>query len=421
VQFWHAWSGQTGQALQQLVDDFNARNSYGITVQVAYQGNYNALDDKIQAALASPASFKSSTRALPDVTLGSISQILTWQQAGGDIVDLNTYVEDPAWGYTPAEQADFYPVFWKQAVVKGVRLGLPAQQTAEVMVYNQTWASALGFSAPPKTPVEFQKQACAATQANNSDAEADNDNTGGWIVSTTPETIYTWLAAFGSQVVTPGGMGYQFNTPASRAAVEYLKRLHDSNCTWQVGGETATGGYGAGEYIEAGFATRRALFATSPLGNLPYLADALQRAANHDRWGVFAFPSLQGRPTITVYGPSFCMFSDSPEVQLASWIFMKWLSLPANQAKLVAASGTYPLRAATLDFLDDYAAGHPQWAAAVKLLPDALNEPALRSWDTVRWAVGDLGSQIFRYYFTTDRIPASLDLLDETARELSNR
>ena len=44
--------------------------------------------------------------------------------------------------------------------------------------------------------------------------------------------------------------------------------------------------------------------------------------------------------------------------------------------------------------------------------------PGLKSWKVVRWILGDVGTQIFRYYFTPQRIPATLELMDETAAEL---
>ncbi|MGB3903793.1 MAG: hypothetical protein WBB22_02635, partial [Anaerolineae bacterium] len=60
----------------------------------------------------------------------------------------------------------------------------------------------------------------------------------------------------------------------------------------------------------------------------------------------------------------------------------------------------------------------PQWATALELLDHAQPEPGLGSWKTVRWVLGDVGTQIFRYYFTPDRIPITLELMDETIAEL---
>ena len=95
--------------------------------------------------------------------------------------------------------------------------------------------------------------------------------------------------------------------------------------------------------------------------------------------------------------------------------------LTKQQAKFVTTTGTYPTRASTLNFLDQYTNQNPQWTMAQELLENAKPEPNFQSWDVVRWVLGDVGTQIFRYYYTPDRIPATLELLDETAAELHDR
>ena len=70
-----------------------------------------------------------------------------------------------------------------------------------------------------------------------------------------------------------------------------------------------------------------------------------------------------------VYGSSYILFeSDDPD-QLAAWLFVRWLLSPENQADWVNSAGLFPLQASTMGLLTDYAAGHPQWAEAVNLLP----------------------------------------------------
>jgi hypothetical protein len=39
----------------------------------------------------------------------------------------------------------------------------------------------------------------------------------------------------------------------------------------------------------------------------------------------------------------------------------------------------------------------------------------------VRWVVSDVGTQMFRSYFSADRIPSTVELLAETAAELHER
>jgi ABC-type glycerol-3-phosphate transport system substrate-binding protein len=112
------------------------------------------------------------------------------------------------------------------------------------------------------------------------------------------------------------------------------------------------------------------------------------------------------------------MFAGTPEENLAAWLVIKWLLSPEQAAKLIQARGTFPIRTSTMDFLEDYESEHPRWAAAQELLVHAQAEPGLESWGAVRWILGDVGTQIFRYYFTAERIPATLELMDETAEEL---
>jgi ABC-type glycerol-3-phosphate transport system substrate-binding protein len=280
-----------------------------------------------------------------------------------------------------------------------------------VMVYNQSWAKEMGFAEPPATPQEFKKQACAAAQAKKLDTDPANDGQGGWIINTTPVVFLTWLYAFDGQALTPQQDSYHFNTPQSEKAITFLKSLYDAGCAWEDNDE----------YPVPEFADRQALFATLPLSDLPALAAELERAENDDQWTVIGFPSERTQPMITIYGPSFALFGASPEEQLASWLLIKWLASAEEQASLINASGTFPVSAATKDLLKPYGVAYPQWTAAVALLPTARTEPNLTSWSVVRWVLGDVATQIFRYYFTPDRIPATLELLDETAAELHAR
>lgn len=136
---------------------------------------------------------------------------------------------------------------------------------------------------------------------------------------------------------------------------------------------------------------------------------------------VIGFPSPEGEPIINVYGPSFAIFSGTEAENLAAWLAIKWLSSAEQQAAFIKANGSFPTRASVLDLLSQYANENPQWASAQDLLENARPEPNLLSWDVVRWVVSDVGTQIFRYYYTTDTIPATLELMEETAAELHEK
>jgi ABC-type glycerol-3-phosphate transport system substrate-binding protein len=149
ISFWHPWSGETGKVIQESIEEFNANNEYGITVESAYQGTFNSLNDIIDNT--------DTGSGLPNLTIGSNYQILSWNSSGKRVVGLNAYVNDPEWGLSSYEQADFYPIFLEQDVSGQNRIGFPAVRSAQLMFYNTSWAEELGFTSPPNTTEEFKE------------------------------------------------------------------------------------------------------------------------------------------------------------------------------------------------------------------------------------------------------------------------
>ena len=423
VQLWHPWSGAAGEAFEALVADFNAENPYGVRLEARAHGTYNELYDQVRLAI--PAG------ETPDLAVGYLYEILAWREAGAPLVNLDRYVEDPSWGLSQAEQDDFLPVFWEHDMVNQARLGFPAQRFAQLLYYNQSWAEELGFDTPPETPREFMTQACAAAQANRADDDSENNGAGGWIANAAPEVMLGWLYAFDSPVVNRSGSGYDLDTPESEAALTFLQDLYASGCAWQVagevfstdivGGDTASGGHLIQEYTQSAFASRLALLAAGSVAGIADQEEALAFAGNDDQWTVLPFPSPEGDPAIAAYGPSFSLFASAPENQLAAWTFLKWFTSEEIQSRWIAATGSYPLQAGVLARSKASSSVPQQWSQALDFLPYARSEPPFESWGVVRWALSDLGTQAFRSYFGADRIPAALELLDDTAAELHRR
>ncbi len=396
VRFWHIWPGKTGEALRQVVNSFNQTNEWGIHVEAIYQDSLDDLEKHLLAALG--------TDREPDVVMGYVHQAAKWDTIH-PLVDLEPYVNNPIWGLTAQEQSDFYPVFWNQDLVAGKRLGIPAQRTASVLYYNKSWARVLGYGAPPGTPQEFKEQACAAAKANRLDKDKSNDQPSGYLLPADYTAMLSWIYAYGGQVTASEGEGYQFNTEPVIQAFTFLRDLYDQGCARQPE---------PGE-VTARFAHRQGLFVSGSLAGIPYQARSLNLAGNFDQWMVLPYPSGQQKPAITVYGPSFVVLSSTPQRQLAAWLLLKWIESPENQAKLIQASGFYPLRATVLDHLESPMS--EQWKQAVDALQDGQAEPALASWSTARWAVNDAVTQLYRYYFTMDQVPSLALLLDQTTNE----
>jgi ABC-type glycerol-3-phosphate transport system substrate-binding protein len=384
------------------VDEFNRNNEWGIVVVPVSQVGLDGMDARLEVARRSGD--------LPDLVVGDSHQLLAWDQAQS-LVDLQAYADDPLWGYLPEEIADFNQTFWAQDNIAGRQLGLPMLRSAQVLYYNMTWAQALGFKAAPVTPDQFRQQVCEAAWANRNDDLSENDGTGGWIVSTNYATALSWIYSFGGAVTGSGESEqdvYRFNTPQTDEAFAFLRDLYDTHCAW----------VSENPYPEDEFVRRLGLISTGSVMDIPYQTQAFQRAGNRDQWAVIPYPSTIQSPAIDVYGASLAVLPSSPEQQLAAWLLIRWLLEPANHARFVEASGSFPVRASELVHLDNYLKRYPQWGQALELLPTARSEPAIVSWGRVRWALSDAFTQLFRSYFSIDQIQTMLPFLDRTANDL---
>ena len=400
VQVWHPWFGAEASLFESQVAQFNTENEWGILISAESKGNYSELFFQTEDAL------KNSSN--PQVVIAFPEHALGWQE---DVVDLNPYVNDPLYGLNTSEISDFPSVIWTQDEVDGKRYGLPAQRTARFILYNRSWARELGFDSPPATSVEFERQACAANKAVGADDNPDNNALGGWLIDTHAITALSWMVAFDGGVQEEDG--YRFLAPGNIDAFKYVKVLQQKSCAWVASPELSNFDR---------FAARQALFATAGLEDLSDQSRAFTAVGNQDEWTVLAFPGVE-RDGLVVYGSSFVMFKSDDATQLASWLFMRWMLSPENQARWVQSTGLFPLRDSTMNLLADYSAEHPQWASAVELLSEGELTPQLASWRVVRIMLGDAFRDMFdtiRHPDLTDgQVPLILRQMDQTVEDIS--
>jgi multiple sugar transport system substrate-binding protein len=393
IEFWHFLPEDQ---VEPLLQAFNQDNPWGISVTGKRFGNPNTLEEAI------------SSETTATVMLGYPDRLLAWH-ADNLLADLTPYLTDPDWGLTEEDTADYLPIFWEQDTLGSLRLGIPARRNAHFLLYNQTWANELKYIRPPDTPERFQAQVCAANAAMKADQVVQNDGYGGWLVNTEPNTMLGWLEAFGATPLARGSTStYRFQTSQTEQAFTFLKTLVDNTCAWTSNSV----------YPDEPFAQRLALFATASLVDLPFISQAMQEAQNRDDWTVIPFPGTDRNPNLPLYGQSLALLQDTPPRQLAGWLLIRYLTSAEAQAFWTRLDGQFPVRNSAYELLDDFRATHPQWAAAWELLMYGSNEPPTASWNEVQWALKDAGTQLFRSYFTADRIQATLQELDRTAAEI---
>ncbi len=400
VVFWHVWgAGSAAEGLAKIVADFNASNEWGITVEPIDQGNQGDLQTAVNAAIA--------TGELPNVTPGFPNAITTWYAAGA-MAELNDFINDPMFGLSTDELGAIYQANLASGkLADGTQLGMPIHQSANVLFYNQTWAQELGFTAAPTTAEEFKAQACAAAAANTADANPDNDGTGGLVTrGVGASDIAAWLFAFGGEFLNETGDTYTMNTDQMKAVALFLKDLKDSGCWYTTEG-----------FPNPEFATRKALFAISSTAGAPFQVAAFSDAANTDSWGLIAFPGPDGKLAVNAFGQLIGVVDQSPEANLASWIWLKYFTSPEVQAEWITYSNYSPSQTTTLPFLTDYIAANPIYATGLELSQYGEPEPNLPSWGSVRGAIGETFNAILAAADEAE-IVALLDALNTTSADL---
>jgi ABC-type glycerol-3-phosphate transport system substrate-binding protein len=400
VKVWHPWFGAQASLFESQAALFNTENEWGIIVDAESKNNYSELFAQTDTALKNGDE--------PHIVIAFPEHAVGWVDK---VVDLNAYLQDPVYGLSALEMSDFPSVIWRQDEVDGKRLGVPAQRTARFILYNQSWARELGFDSPPANAVEFERQACAANQALGKDTDPNNDALGGWLVDPNAITALSWMIAFGGGVQEEDG--YRFLAPGNIEAFKYLKVMQERGCAWVASADFSP--------FER-FASRQALFATAGLTDLPDQNRAFSAAGRNDEWTVLTFPGRE-RDALVVYGSSFIVFESDEVTQLASWLFLRWMLSADNQARWVQSTGLFPLRTSTMNLLADYSASHPQWADAVKLLPQAETTPMLASWRLVRVMLEDGFRDMFDTIrhpdLTEGQVPLILRQMEETAADLN--
>jgi ABC-type glycerol-3-phosphate transport system substrate-binding protein len=384
-----------------LIETFNRSNEWGIHVQAQSAGGVSSLFNDVNALEGDN---------LPNLIAIPTEYLFTWYQTDGEmLVDMSDYVRHAQWGLTEDQIADFLPVFWQQDQIDAVRLGIPLLRNPSMLFYNLSWAQELGFYRSPVTPDEFREQACAAAQAIRSDNTVSNDGTGGWIVETRGETMWSWLRAFDADPFATGSKNYQFTGAESEAAFAFLREMLDENCAWKSRLNQPD------EY----FSGRQALFYSGLLEDTLIQSATMDRLGNEDQWTVIPYPSLDGAPVVVASGPSMAITTSTPEEQLASWLFLRWLVSPDHLAELTTAAGGLPVMQSMIADMQLFGAKQPQWRAGLTYLEQAQTPPSDSRWRTVRLLLEDAGYQALLTSTSPEQIPDVLNMLDEMIVELN--
>ena len=396
VVYWHQHSGDRETALNELVAEFNANNPWGITVEASNQGGYGDIYQKMVAGIAAGE--------LPNLVVAYQNQSATYQLDGA-LTDMNVYVNDAQWGYSEAEQADFFQGFFVQDVnpqFDGMRLGFPPNRSMEVMYVNLDALAELGYDAPPTSWTEFAEMACAWT--NSAEGRM------GYTIRTDASFVAAASFALGGDIFDYENDEYVYNGEETAYAMEQMQALLTDGCANRIAER-----YGD----QNDFGNSVNLFYIGSSSGLPFVASAIAESEAGDfNWTVAPIPyadlGAEG-PTQNIYGASVSIPAAAPEAELASWLFVRWMSEPAQQATWTRVSNYFPVRASTAADMGDFLADNAQFAAAFDLLGSTKAEPPVAGYDVVRDMVEE---QAFFAILDGADVMETLDNITDEANEV---
>ena len=404
VVYWHQYSDDSSQAetMSALIEEFNSSNEYGITVEAIHQGSYSPIQDLMNTAILAGE--------LPNLVAGYANAIAGWANEGV-VVDINQLLNSPLWGIPADEQAnlnfdlldvnqlDFAPFY-------GMRVAWANQNSLNVFYTNLDIVEALGFERrPPETLAEFEEISCAA---------GASEMYQGYPMDTGTSHFESFVAAHGGAIFDSDSGAYIFESDEVAATLETFTRMLENNCAYLF----------AERYQNTGdFSVGITPFAAGSSAGIPFVTWDAATAEMTDDWVVSGFPGADGvGPTLQLFVPSQAILTATPEQEVATWLFVKFLAGAEAQLAWSGATGYFSIRNDIEVTEDDFTEPRMPYHRFVEvqgILADEsvsiYSSPGLPSYSAVRGLVPNVIAEVVSGDAT---VAAALAELNEEVAEL---
>ena len=319
VQFWHAMGGPLGDALDELVAEFNETHP-GIDIESVSMGRYQALSQKIMAAVAA---------GQPPVLAQAYEAWTGELIENGSAEPLNSYI-DGRNGLTPADLDDFVPGMLENNTWNGTVYSFPFNKSVRAIYWNRDLFATENLDHAPTSWSEYEGFAQRLTKDTSGDGELDQWGSAGQISAWMFENL---LLQNGGQILTDDGSAAAFNSPEGVEALEFMVRLLTR---WGK----VTSGY---EYQNDFQAGKVAMIEGSTVS-----LSFMEGKYTFDM-AVAPLPEEKGKGCY-VAGTNVVVFSEATQAQKdAAWEFIKWFTSTETTARWAALTGYAPVRMSAME------------------------------------------------------------------------
>ncbi|SDI53985.1 extracellular solute-binding protein [Arthrobacter subterraneus] len=338
IDFWHIQATIYGEAITEMVEEFNATNEWGIVVNESFKGSYQELNQAVRASLAGGGS--------PDVTMAYENDTLEYL-ANDVIVPLDPYLESEKYGVTEEEIDDMVDgVLARQRVdaYNGSTLSWPHGNSSMGMYYNADLFKKAGIEAPPADWDEFMEQARQMKEETGLPYVALGTGKNG--------IYYNIMRSKGTTPYDPEAGTTEFASPVSIEALELLAGLYEEELAYTAAD------------TEQEFTNERT---ASEIGTTARTSTKIEQIGDRFDWTVALTPQESEEPVTQLFGGNHVILaSDDSEQELAAWLFMRWFAGTDAQAIYAARTGYSPAVESALEteLLTTNYEENPQKAAA---------------------------------------------------------
>lgn len=317
IVFWYAISGSKGEVFKGLVDKFNSSQDK-IRVEGIFSGKYAETAQKVTAALAS--------KTLPNGGIIPAGPIFTGQYGNYKVMD---YMEKDS----DFDMNDFYSGIWDYGKWDGKICVIPYNISTPIMYYNKDLFKESGLD--PDSPPTTWDELLETAKAISKDVDGDGvEDIWGYNVKDTKWIFKAFLLQNDNKIIDTSTKTPLFTEETGIETAEFWKKLIDQKAMPSGLHNIAEDMFLGGQLgIYMGSSSRIASWS----GKTEFeLAAAFLPKGKH-----FAVP---------IGGATAALFPSSNENEdIATYMFMKWLSEPENLAELSINTGYIPPRKAVLE------------------------------------------------------------------------
>lgn len=360
IQFWYSWTDKIQENNVNLTNQFNETigKEKNIHVTAEYQGSYDELHQKLQAAYVAGST--------PAVTVMEIASIGTFAKNG---------VLEPLDAYASAsgtDLADFQPGLMGNSHVDGKLYGLPYLRSTPILYLNTTLLEQAGLDAAgPKTWDELASY-----------CETIKSKTGkyGLTMYSYIWTYEAFLMQSGTTVLSEDELSSNLGSQEARDAVKFFQDLKNRDLIRIVAGADS-------DKINVDIMNQNAAMWFNSTANL---TNNLKIAEENKFELATCFMPSKSQYGCPTGGANLIMSSKgTPDQKSAAWEFVNWMTSTEQTIYASTYTGYMPSRLSAVesDAMKSLYESRPQFKVAVDQLQYASKRPMNPNYAEVQKAI----------------------------------